>query len=204
MQVSVSVVWVAEPPQSVPGWVVALAVLAGLLLLALLIFIMYKVRRRRELRPRSTSCSFMLLLLLLCSSGSSSECAPRRRTALRRSSCSRRRTATPTVRAPPVSERGATVEEKLMVAGLRRSLFVCLFVLSSPSVWRQVKVTRPDLGQSSCSRPLMMSSIPEGEGLMCGSDVSTSLLSLIGHLVHTVCTLNMKLLSLAASLAQSQ
>ena len=28
----------------VPGWVVALAVLAGLLLLALLIFIMYKVR----------------------------------------------------------------------------------------------------------------------------------------------------------------
>uniref|UniRef100_A0A3Q3GJ32 Integrin, alpha V n=1 Tax=Labrus bergylta TaxID=56723 RepID=A0A3Q3GJ32_9LABR len=40
--VSVSVMWVAEPPQSVPGWVVALAVLAGLLLLALLIFIMYK------------------------------------------------------------------------------------------------------------------------------------------------------------------
>uniref|UniRef100_A0A3Q3NBL0 Integrin, alpha V n=1 Tax=Labrus bergylta TaxID=56723 RepID=A0A3Q3NBL0_9LABR len=37
--VSVSVMWVAEPPQSVPGWVVALAVLAGLLLLALLIFI---------------------------------------------------------------------------------------------------------------------------------------------------------------------
>lgn len=42
-QVSVSVVWVAEPPPPVPGWVVALAVLAGLLLLALLIFIMYKV-----------------------------------------------------------------------------------------------------------------------------------------------------------------
>lgn len=120
VQVSVSVVWVAEPPQSVPGWVVALAVLAGLLLLALLIFIMYKVRRRRELQPRSTFCFFMLLLLLLlllCSSGSLSECAPRRRTALRRSSCSRRRTATPTVRAPPVSDREKTVEEKLTVAG---------------------------------------------------------------------------------------
>lgn len=37
--------WVADPPQQVPGWVVALAVLSGLLLLALLIFIMYKVRR---------------------------------------------------------------------------------------------------------------------------------------------------------------
>ena len=34
----------AEPLVPVPGWVVALAVLAGLLLLALLIFIMYKVR----------------------------------------------------------------------------------------------------------------------------------------------------------------
>uniref|UniRef100_A0A7N5ZQM9 Integrin alpha-2 domain-containing protein n=1 Tax=Anabas testudineus TaxID=64144 RepID=A0A7N5ZQM9_ANATE len=42
--VSVSVMWVADTPQPVPGWVVALAVLAGLLLLALLIFIMYKVR----------------------------------------------------------------------------------------------------------------------------------------------------------------
>lgn len=41
---SVSVMWVADTPQPVPGWVVALAVLAGLLLLALLIFIMYKVR----------------------------------------------------------------------------------------------------------------------------------------------------------------
>lgn len=37
------VTWVADVPQSVPAWVVALAVLAGLLLLALLIFIMYKV-----------------------------------------------------------------------------------------------------------------------------------------------------------------
>lgn len=43
-QVSVSVTWVADSAQPVPGWVVALAVLAGLLLLALLIFIMYKVR----------------------------------------------------------------------------------------------------------------------------------------------------------------
>lgn len=41
---SVSVTWVADAAQPVPGWVVALAVLAGLLLLALLIFIMYKVR----------------------------------------------------------------------------------------------------------------------------------------------------------------
>lgn len=45
--VSLSVVWVSEPPRPVPAWVVALAVLAGLLLLALLIFIMYKVRRQR-------------------------------------------------------------------------------------------------------------------------------------------------------------
>lgn len=43
---SVWVMWVADAPQSVPIWVVVLAVLAGLLLLALLIFIMYKVRRR--------------------------------------------------------------------------------------------------------------------------------------------------------------
>ena len=44
VQVSVSVMWVTDPGTPVPGWVVALAVLAGLLLLALLIFIMYKVR----------------------------------------------------------------------------------------------------------------------------------------------------------------
>ncbi|KAM9346976.1 integrin alpha-V [Symphorus nematophorus] len=49
--VSVSVVWVADPPQSVPGWVVALAVLAGLLLLALLIFIMYKLGFFKRVRP---------------------------------------------------------------------------------------------------------------------------------------------------------
>lgn len=127
VQVSVSVVWVAEPPQSVPGWVVALAVLAGLLLLALLIFIMYKVRRHHELQPRVG-----LLFVhgppssLLCSSGSLSGCAPHRRTALRRSSCSRRRTATPTVRVPPVSNREKTVEKKMVVVGLMR----CLFVLS--------------------------------------------------------------------------
>ncbi|MEQ2163996.1 hypothetical protein GOODEAATRI_001955, partial [Goodea atripinnis] len=42
--VSMSVTWVIDTSQPVPGWVVALAVLSGLLLLALLIFIMYKVR----------------------------------------------------------------------------------------------------------------------------------------------------------------
>ena len=52
--VSLAVLWVSEPPRPVPAWVVALAVLAGLLLLALLIFIMYKVRR-----------GLLLLLLLL-------------------------------------------------------------------------------------------------------------------------------------------
>ncbi|CAJ1078543.1 integrin alpha-V isoform X1 [Xyrichtys novacula] len=49
--VSLSVMWVAEPPQPVPGWVVALAVLAGLLLLALLIFIMYKLGFFNRVRP---------------------------------------------------------------------------------------------------------------------------------------------------------
>lgn len=43
--------WVADTPQPVPAWVVALAVLAGLLLLALLIFIMYKVRVRHVALP---------------------------------------------------------------------------------------------------------------------------------------------------------
>ena len=47
-QVSVPVLWVVDIPQPVPGWVVALAVLAGLLLLALLIFIMYKVRKNHR------------------------------------------------------------------------------------------------------------------------------------------------------------
>ncbi|KAM7406799.1 hypothetical protein PAMA_002832 [Pampus argenteus] len=49
--VSVSVMWVADTPQPVPGWVVALAVLAGLLLLALLIFIMYKLGFFKRVRP---------------------------------------------------------------------------------------------------------------------------------------------------------
>uniref|UniRef100_A0AAX7VFK0 Integrin, alpha V n=1 Tax=Astatotilapia calliptera TaxID=8154 RepID=A0AAX7VFK0_ASTCA len=54
--VSVSVVWVAEPPPPVPGWVVALAVLAGLLLLALLIFIMYKLGFFKRVRPPQEDC----------------------------------------------------------------------------------------------------------------------------------------------------
>ncbi|KAF6726842.1 Integrin alpha-V [Oryzias melastigma] len=49
--VSLMVTWVADVPQSVPAWVVALAVLAGLLLLALLIFIMYKVGFFKRVRP---------------------------------------------------------------------------------------------------------------------------------------------------------
>uniref|UniRef100_A0A1A7WU95 Integrin, alpha V n=1 Tax=Iconisemion striatum TaxID=60296 RepID=A0A1A7WU95_9TELE len=49
--VSMSVMWVADTAQPVPGWVVALAVLAGLLLLALLIFIMYKLGFFKRVRP---------------------------------------------------------------------------------------------------------------------------------------------------------
>ncbi|XP_075886589.1 integrin alpha-V isoform X1 [Nelusetta ayraudi] len=49
--VGLSVVWVAEPPPPVPGWVVALAILAGLLLLALLIFVMYKLGFFKRVRP---------------------------------------------------------------------------------------------------------------------------------------------------------
>ncbi|KAG7234073.1 hypothetical protein INR49_005948 [Caranx melampygus] len=55
--VSVSVMWVAEVPQPVPGWVVALAVLAGLLLLALLIFIMYKLGFFKRVRPPQEDCT---------------------------------------------------------------------------------------------------------------------------------------------------
>ncbi|XP_060910042.1 integrin alpha-V [Labrus mixtus] len=55
--VSVSVMWVAEPPLPVPGWVVALAVLAGLLLLALLIFIMYKLGFFKRVRPPQEDCT---------------------------------------------------------------------------------------------------------------------------------------------------
>lgn len=54
--VSVSVMWVADAPQPVPGWVVALAVLAGLLLLALLIFIMYKLGFFKRVRPPQEDC----------------------------------------------------------------------------------------------------------------------------------------------------
>ncbi|XP_028248840.1 integrin alpha-V [Parambassis ranga] len=55
--VSLSVMWVAEAPQAVPGWVVALAVLAGLLLLALLIFIMYKLGFFKRVRPPQEDCT---------------------------------------------------------------------------------------------------------------------------------------------------
>ncbi|XP_040004672.1 integrin alpha-V isoform X1 [Xiphias gladius] len=55
--VSVSVMWVADPLTPVPGWVVALAVLAGLLLLALLIFIMYKLGFFKRVRPPQEDCT---------------------------------------------------------------------------------------------------------------------------------------------------
>lgn len=55
--VSVSVTWVADVSQPVPGWVVALAVLAGLLLLALLIFIMYKLGFFKRVRPPQEDCT---------------------------------------------------------------------------------------------------------------------------------------------------
>ncbi|XP_070693761.1 integrin alpha-V [Pempheris klunzingeri] len=54
---SVSVMWVDEDPQPVPGWVVALAILAGLLLLALLIFIMYKLGFFKRVRPPQEDCT---------------------------------------------------------------------------------------------------------------------------------------------------
>ncbi|XP_059198373.1 integrin alpha-V [Centropristis striata] len=55
--VNVSVTWLAEASQPVPGWVVALAVLAGLLLLALLIFIMYKLGFFKRVRPPQEDCT---------------------------------------------------------------------------------------------------------------------------------------------------
>ncbi|XP_033473178.1 integrin alpha-V [Epinephelus lanceolatus] len=55
--VSLSVMWVTEETQPVPGWVVALAVLAGLLLLALLIFIMYKLGFFKRVRPPQEDCT---------------------------------------------------------------------------------------------------------------------------------------------------
>uniref|UniRef100_A0A673KWL4 Uncharacterized protein n=1 Tax=Sinocyclocheilus rhinocerous TaxID=307959 RepID=A0A673KWL4_9TELE len=51
LQASLKVIWNSENPQPVPGWVVALAVLAGLLLLALLIFVMYKLGFFKRVRP---------------------------------------------------------------------------------------------------------------------------------------------------------
>ncbi|XP_063069113.1 integrin alpha-V [Engraulis encrasicolus] len=50
--VNLAVIWVkTDYTQPVPGWVVALAVLAGLLLLALLIFVMYKLGFFKRVRP---------------------------------------------------------------------------------------------------------------------------------------------------------
>ncbi|KAJ8255375.1 hypothetical protein GJAV_G00204190 [Gymnothorax javanicus] len=50
--VNTAVIWAQTgTTQPVPGWVIALAVLAGLLLLALLIFIMYKVGFFKRVRP---------------------------------------------------------------------------------------------------------------------------------------------------------
>uniref|UniRef100_A0A674B4I5 Integrin, alpha V n=1 Tax=Salmo trutta TaxID=8032 RepID=A0A674B4I5_SALTR len=51
ISIYMSVIWVKVDPEPVPGWVVALAVLAGLLLLALLIFIMYKLGFFKRVRP---------------------------------------------------------------------------------------------------------------------------------------------------------
>ncbi|KAM3862235.1 integrin alpha-V [Diretmus argenteus] len=55
--VSVSVLWVTDIAQPIPAWVVALAVLAGLLLLALLIFVMYKLGFFKRVRPPQDDCT---------------------------------------------------------------------------------------------------------------------------------------------------
>nr|XP_014030132.1 unnamed protein product [Salmo salar] len=49
--VSMSVIWVKSESEPVPWWVVALALIAGLLLLALLIFVMYKLGFFERVRP---------------------------------------------------------------------------------------------------------------------------------------------------------
>nr|XP_006636633.2 PREDICTED: integrin alpha-V isoform X1 [Lepisosteus oculatus] len=50
--VNTSIMWVIiDNPPPVPGWIIALAVLAGLLLLALLIFVMYKFGFFKRVRP---------------------------------------------------------------------------------------------------------------------------------------------------------
>lgn len=76
-QVGLSVVWVAEPPSPVPGWVVALAILAGLLLLALLIFVMYKVsisrRRLNQSLSHNTAAPFISADLLSLLAGHSDQ-----------------------------------------------------------------------------------------------------------------------------------
>ncbi|XP_077472881.1 integrin alpha-V isoform X2 [Stigmatopora argus] len=54
--VSLRVLWVADAAPPVPGWVVALAALAGLLLLALLIFVMYKLGFFKRVRPPQDDC----------------------------------------------------------------------------------------------------------------------------------------------------
>ncbi|XP_061579294.1 integrin alpha-V isoform X2 [Cololabis saira] len=55
--VNLTVTWVTEKAEPVPAWVVALAVLAGLLLLALLIFIMYKLGFFKRVRPPQEDCT---------------------------------------------------------------------------------------------------------------------------------------------------
>ncbi|KAG7466846.1 hypothetical protein MATL_G00146650 [Megalops atlanticus] len=55
--VNTAVIWVkTDSKQPVPGWVIALAVLAGLLLLALLIFVMYKMGFFKRVRPPQEDC----------------------------------------------------------------------------------------------------------------------------------------------------
>ncbi|KAJ8416911.1 hypothetical protein AAFF_G00327890 [Aldrovandia affinis] len=56
--VNTAVIWAQTgATQPVPGWVIALAVLAGLLLLALLIFIMYKLGFFKRVRPPQEDCT---------------------------------------------------------------------------------------------------------------------------------------------------